>query len=174
MADKKPTYYELLQDPRWQKKRLELFQAADWRCLDCGESNRTLHVHHSYYERGVKPWEYPNESLTVLCRDCHKVAQDGMTLLHREIGKLGIIGSDVLTGIALAINALIDPDSVIDVNRYEFAVGVGYVLDIEPEELMLVTIDGLIDGHTLWKVSRRPANRQFMFLAVTPKNPDTE
>lgn len=32
-----------------------------------------LNVHHKYYIRGKKPWEYPDdEALVTLCEDCHK------------------------------------------------------------------------------------------------------
>ena len=31
-----------------------------------------LNVHHTYYTRGSKPWEYENDALVTLCEDCHK------------------------------------------------------------------------------------------------------
>jgi hypothetical protein len=31
-----------------------------------------LNVHHRYYVKGRRPWEYPNFSLVTLCRDCHE------------------------------------------------------------------------------------------------------
>jgi len=31
-----------------------------------------LNVHHNYYIRGKKPWEYPDDALVTLCEDCHK------------------------------------------------------------------------------------------------------
>lgn len=31
-----------------------------------------LNVHHTYYIKGCKPWEYENDSLVTLCEDCHK------------------------------------------------------------------------------------------------------
>lgn len=31
-----------------------------------------LNVHHNYYTRGKKPWEYPDDALVTLCEDCHK------------------------------------------------------------------------------------------------------
>lgn len=30
-----------------------------------------LHVHHTYYQQGRRPWEYPSEDLITLCGDCH-------------------------------------------------------------------------------------------------------
>ena len=31
-----------------------------------------LNVHHKYYVRGKKPWEYYDDALVTLCADCHK------------------------------------------------------------------------------------------------------
>lgn len=31
-----------------------------------------LNVHHTYYTKGHKPWEYEDDSLVTLCEDCHK------------------------------------------------------------------------------------------------------
>ena len=65
------TYSEKLRDPRWQKMRLQVLERDDWRCSNCEDESRTLHVHHIYYEAGKEPWEYPIEALTSLCEDCH-------------------------------------------------------------------------------------------------------
>ena len=32
---------------------------------------RDMHVHHTYYQKGLLPWEYPNQSLQSLCWSCH-------------------------------------------------------------------------------------------------------
>lgn len=65
------SYKDLLKDPRWQKRRLEAFEAANWRCEHCNRQDKELHVHHCYYIRGRKPWEYPDALLVVLCGPCH-------------------------------------------------------------------------------------------------------
>lgn len=67
------TYSEKLKDPRWQKRRLERFQAAEFRCQDCDCAEKTLHVHHRYYISKREPWEYPDFALRVLCEDCHSI-----------------------------------------------------------------------------------------------------
>jgi hypothetical protein len=68
----KPTYYELLRDPRWQRKRLEVMQAADFACVLCGDKSTTLNVHHDYYTKGAMPWDYPASALKCLCETCHE------------------------------------------------------------------------------------------------------
>lgn len=65
------TYAEKLKDPRWQKKRLEIFQIADWKCEDCGDVGKEIQVHHSYYIPGKDPWEYDSSLLMCVCPECH-------------------------------------------------------------------------------------------------------
>jgi hypothetical protein len=69
-------YKEQFLDPRWQKKRLEVLERDEWACIDCFDSESTLHVHHTYYEKGNKVWEYPNDSLITLCASCHQHEED--------------------------------------------------------------------------------------------------
>lgn len=66
------TYLQLLRDPRWQKKRLEIFQRDGWACTKCYNENEELHVHHARYFKGKAPWEYPDQLLSTLCDSCHK------------------------------------------------------------------------------------------------------
>jgi len=65
-------YIELLKDPRWQKKRLHIFELDGFRCRHCCSPEKTLHVHHLYYEKGKMPWEYPDDALVTYCEDCHE------------------------------------------------------------------------------------------------------
>lgn len=65
-------YFKKLLDPRWQKKRLEALEAAEWRCESCMDDSSTLHVHHKQYFKGREPWEYETEQLAVLCAECHE------------------------------------------------------------------------------------------------------
>lgn len=66
------SYAELLKDPRWQRKRLEILQRDGWRCQKCEREDKTLHVHHRRYVYGRKPWEYEEQDLVTLCEDCHE------------------------------------------------------------------------------------------------------
>ena len=65
-------YSDLLKDPRWQKKRLEIFSRDEWTCLSCGREDETLHVHHLAYLKGLDPWEYDNHFLVTYCEKCHE------------------------------------------------------------------------------------------------------
>lgn len=62
-------YSQKLKDPRWQRKRLEIFQRDNWSCSVCGDKDTTLHVHHKKYIG--EPWECPDNYLETLCEDCH-------------------------------------------------------------------------------------------------------
>jgi hypothetical protein len=65
-------YSDKLKDPRWQKKRLEIFERDEFSCVCCGSENNSLQVHHKIYIKGKEPWEYDNEYLITLCEDCHE------------------------------------------------------------------------------------------------------
>lgn len=64
-------YAKKLLDPRWQKKRLEIFERDKFTFQICESTENTLHVHHRYYIWGNDPWDYPSESLVTLCDECH-------------------------------------------------------------------------------------------------------
>ena len=69
-------YYQLLKDPRWQKKRLEIFERSNWCCDECAEETKTLNAHHCYYDFGKMPWEYPDDAYSSLCDKCHKITHE--------------------------------------------------------------------------------------------------
>jgi hypothetical protein len=72
-------YSDLLKDPRWQKKRLEILNRDKFTCTYCGDDTTTLHVHHMRYSKGKKPWDYHNDLLKTLCEPCHRLVSEGMT-----------------------------------------------------------------------------------------------
>lgn len=78
------TYKDSLKDPLWQRKRLEILQRDNWTCRACGENKNTLHAHHICYEKGLKAWEYDNESIVTLCDNCHDE-------IHGKIQKIAAI-----------------------------------------------------------------------------------
>lgn len=87
---KKKTYSELLSDPRWQKKRLEIMQRDNFTCQHCGCTTQALHVHHKYYNSSL-PWEYPDNAYITLCEHCHALEHDDkeMIFLIHELNELG-------------------------------------------------------------------------------------
>jgi hypothetical protein len=73
----KKSYSEMLKDPRWQKRRLEILNRDKWSCQICGDDKKTLHVHHRRYLSGREPWDIPDELLVTLCFECHE-GEEGM------------------------------------------------------------------------------------------------
>jgi hypothetical protein len=63
-------YAEKLTDPRWQKKRLKVFERDEWACVYCKDTTLTLHVHHEKYE-GENPWDTDDDYLKTVCEKCH-------------------------------------------------------------------------------------------------------
>jgi len=147
MATKaKSEYWELLRDPRWQKKRLEVMQRDEFSCSYCGSSNKTLNVHHTYYEKGNAPWEYPTESLHCLCEGCHDKFEAINLEFKRQLGRLHPSDVVQLLGYAQAIQAKRDYcDELLkfEITTYEHAQGFvdGFCCVATPEELIDV-LDG--------------------------------
>lgn len=75
------TYTKQLQDPRWQKKRLEVLERDDWRCKKCGDKKTELQVHHIKYHK--KAWDTPLKHLDTLCAHCH-VCVEGIKKLDKK------------------------------------------------------------------------------------------
>lgn len=65
----------MLKDPRWQKKRLEIFNRDNFTCKLCGDPKSTLHIHHKKYASNTSPWDYQNDSLVTLCEHCHDTVE---------------------------------------------------------------------------------------------------
>ena len=80
------TYAQQLKDPRWQKKRLEILERDGWACRECGAEDKTLHVHHTYYERGKMAWEHNELYLLTLCEGCHERTQRILDAVYQSLG----------------------------------------------------------------------------------------
>lgn len=139
------TYWELLKHPQWQRKRLEVLTRSNFSCENCGATDKTLNVHHSYYEKGKKPWEYQADTLQSLCEDCHKDAQDWMTLLHRQIGSMPLDEQEELYGVALGMAAeRLNDGAPIGVASYGVAVGLARHFGTNAGFLIDLTVDGML------------------------------
>lgn len=65
-------FWELYKHPLWQEKRLRIMERECFTCERCESSDDTLNVHHAFYRKGKKPWEYEDRVLHCLCESCHK------------------------------------------------------------------------------------------------------
>jgi hypothetical protein len=94
-------YIQKLQHPKWQKRRLEAFEAAGFRCSHCKSEEQQLHIHHGYYAKGKEPWEADDAHLHVYCSTCHKVAEE----IKRELlSKLGTFNTLRMSAVFRLVN----------------------------------------------------------------------
>lgn len=64
----------------WKAFRAEVIRLDGGVCGQCGRGEAdgvVLNVHHTRYIRGHRPWEYPFELCTTLCKGCH-AAEHGL------------------------------------------------------------------------------------------------
>lgn len=82
-------YAELLKDPRWQKRRLEIMERDNWTCQKCEGTESTLTVHHKSYKKKegefVHPWEYVGEDLITLCDECHLDEENNLKRMQSSV-----------------------------------------------------------------------------------------
>lgn len=84
------TYSELLRSPKWQKKRLEIFNRDHFTCRNCNDNEKTLEVHHILYQSQI-PWETEDKYLITLCSDCHELEESLKTYdFTRDFAQMGI------------------------------------------------------------------------------------
>lgn len=46
---------------------------------------RGLNVHHKYYVRGKKPWEYVDDVLVTLCESCHQKRHEKQIPIYKSL-----------------------------------------------------------------------------------------
>lgn len=100
-------YYQQTKHPNWQRKRLEVLELNDFQCQVCGETETELHVHHPFYRRGAQLWEYENNELQCLCKECHIEAHAEDAAIKREVGILAPGMKKVVFGLAQTINSVL-------------------------------------------------------------------
>jgi 5-methylcytosine-specific restriction endonuclease McrA len=83
-------YLDLLINNKWKRKRQKILKRDNYVCTVCG-TKKGLQVHHTfYYKNAVNPWQYPNESLLTICKDCHKTWHEYNEIEYKDnpiIGK---------------------------------------------------------------------------------------
>lgn len=108
------SYYDDLRSKQWKEKRFEIIQLAGNKCEYCCDSNKQLEVHHGVYLKGKRAWEYPNEVLYCLCRECHFTLQELMQQAQYELAKRQLRLYEAISGMKKAIPVRIGEDSIFD------------------------------------------------------------
>jgi len=102
-------YAKRLQDPRWQRKRLEILNRDNFTCLMCQSKNKELHVHHKYYKKGANIWDYPDKCYATLCYGCHEAEENFLKLSEQQliqtVREFGMDSLDI-NALVFAIDAL--------------------------------------------------------------------
>jgi hypothetical protein len=103
-------YWQLLRDPRWQRKRLEVMERAEFACEECSSATDTLNVHHRHYVKGRKPWEYGDDELRCLCENCHRIIGAKIEEAQQLIGSVSQFYLEEFIGFMRGSIALHNPD----------------------------------------------------------------
>lgn len=82
------TYAEQLRRPEWQKVRLQVLNAASWKCESCADEESTLHVHHKSYIKGRKAWDYELRNFEALCEHCHKESHEQKERVNQVLANI--------------------------------------------------------------------------------------
>lgn len=103
---KNTTYSEQLSSPKWQRKRLEVFERDNFTCLSCGATGEQLQIHHVNYVYGKLPEDYETSELITLCKECHecitaKIKQCNwiVRIMGNSVEKLDLV-SDILFAVS--------------------------------------------------------------------------
>lgn len=153
------SYAELLRDPRWQRKRLEILERADFSCERCEEREKPLHVHHRRYAKSGKPWDVEASDLEALCETCHQRATALNAELKAAVAVLDEWDLEQLVGYAQGLAVRAAPAlSKVTVRNAEHADGVAAAWGLNTESLIeALPAGGVVSGVTLdrWRTMQR-------------------
>lgn len=109
------TYVEKLQDPRWQKKRLEILERDRWTCRLCNDTKTTLHIHHIKYSK--EPWDAENKDLVCYCKHCHSIIEFNK---KHNIAPISVAKSELVSGVIQLHLSYVDDDFLLYVDVYHY------------------------------------------------------
>lgn len=138
------TYSEKLMHPKWVALRRRLFSLYGEQCSWCGATKR-LQIHHKFYEWDREPWDYPEETLEILCVDCHAEQDQIRKAIVRTLGHVEL-GS--MTRILGYIEALIPASGLPLGADYEHCEGIANAYAMTPEELFALANRLKLDPRT--------------------------
>lgn len=122
----RPAYWQLLQDPRWQRRRLEIMERDGFACVNCESEDRTLNVHHKLYRSGAMPWEYEDDVLETLCGPCHKRRSEVEKYLKENTALCSGDELDAITAYAATVAAYSIHDLEKHLNCWSYGSAQGY------------------------------------------------
>lgn len=151
MAEK--SYWQLLKDPRWQRKRLEILERDKWECTVCEDRLSTLHVHHKVYRKGLKPWEAPSDDFTTVCEDCHEAYGEQQERLKDLVAKMSFGDVDHVIGYATALYEYTQGGNAIQINGPCDASGVASFFKVSFGDVMDMSTNGAVNPDALFDLA---------------------
>jgi hypothetical protein len=154
----KKSYGELLKDPRWQRRRLEILNRANFACESCDAADRTLHVHHRIYRKGAMPWEYEDYELIALCESCHAVEHELRARLNEAIAIIPVEYLEYVVGFAEGFAAKHDCAEVVPILSAEHAAGISAAFSAQnPHDVLALIGEGTkeVNLERLWELQRK-------------------
>ena len=162
-------FWAAYKDPRWQKRRLEIMERDEFSCVNCGDTKKTLQVHHKLYRKDQKPWEYEDDALETLCQTCHDKATIDTRELKEVMISLDSSAIRVVVGYAKGLVAIKNGfDYVfpsVEISSYEEAQGFAAALlsnDRWTDKVIEVLDNGVLSGQIISTVmAKRYPHHQF-------------
>lgn len=78
----KNSYQSQLASEKWNEFSKQIRATRNF-CECCRQANKTLQVHHLFYEPGKNLWEYADGDLLVLCRECHQELHSQLKMFRK-------------------------------------------------------------------------------------------
>lgn len=100
MTEKQIAYQAKLKSPLWQRRRLHILTRDAFKCQMCGDTTKTLSVHHRHYLFNRDPWDYPDDLLVTLCDACHKkeeAAADSAQEMLNTMHHWGVFNVEIIS-----------------------------------------------------------------------------
>lgn len=127
----KLTYAEQLKHPNWQRRRLEVLEYCGWACSECGNKEKTLHVHHKQYFKGRMAWEYSVDELCALCEACHQEEHHTQDRIKEILCKVSSSEAFALIAGFFGRDCDIDPGVLEEARQiYPLAYAIGFVASL--------------------------------------------
>lgn len=96
-------YRDKLLDGRWEDFRKSYLRRNGSFCRGCRRGDMPIQIHHLVYDPSREPWEYNDNEVAALCRECHakwhklmnsfRLVCSGMELMDLQmlIGSLSVL-----------------------------------------------------------------------------------
>jgi hypothetical protein len=130
-------FWEKYKDPRWQRKRLEVMQHANFACERCRSTDKTINVHHKFYRRNADPWDYQDRELMCLCEPCHEEWHLAKDNLHTSLGFMSFDDFKELSGFSVGLAfRTCEPHVRISVKSEPGVRGMAAALRLDPPKIL--------------------------------------